>query len=140
MFQKYRWTNKRTRYRKGQSRYLTASTCIHNRSNSRATLQLTSHIATIKPIHHRLSLSLSAIDRYRGKNKRIDDISWIVRFLSRLDLRTIRKKRRERSNDFNERRRTIVRYSLKYNNFYLRASHDSISQLIATNTFPHGRD
>lgn len=86
--------------------------------------EFTSHPTTHQPaISQRLNLytivSLSRIDQCRGKNKRIDDIFWIVRFLSRLDLRTIRKTRkRERkiSPRFNERRRTIVRYdrSLKY--------------------------
>lgn len=100
-------------------------------------------------ISQRLNLytiaSLSRIDQCRGKNKRIDDIFWIVRFLSRLDLRTIRKTRkRERkiSPRFNVRRRTIVGYdrSLKYLLFIFE-SRQSISQLtIATDTFPHGRD
>lgn len=76
------------------------------------------YVATIKPIH-RLSLSLSL--GYRGKNKRIDDISWIVRFLSRLDLRfakNSKERERERNKErisplrFNKRRRTIVRYDL----------------------------
>lgn len=86
--------------------------------------EFTSHPTTHQPaISQRLNLytiaSLSRIDQCRGKNKRIDDIFWIVRFLSRLDLRTIRKTRkRERkiSPRFNERRRTIVGY------FYLRVS------------------
>lgn len=112
--------------------------------------EFTSHPTTHQPaISQRLNLytiaSLSRIDQCRGKNKRIDDIFWIVRLLSRLDLRTIRKTRkRERkiSPRFNERRRTIVGYdrSLKYLLFIFE-SRQSISQLtIATDTFPHGRD
>lgn len=66
--------------------------------------EFTSHPTTHQPaISQRLNLytiaSLSRIDQCRGKNKRIDDIFWIVRFLSRLDLRKFAKleKERERS-------------------------------------------
>ena len=104
-----------------QGRTIAISHGIHLYPQS---FEFTSHPTTHQPaISQRLNLytitSLSRIDQCRGKNKRIDNIFWIVRFLSRLDLRTIRKTRkRERkiSPRFNERRRTIVRYdrSLKY--------------------------